>query len=80
MSASRSKAEWHQRLGKADIQQIRLLLRVPPEQRVQTMLDMQALGLNMWYDRLRKSHPHLNEMELARLVFRRSYRNAQGNF
>jgi hypothetical protein len=75
MSAGRSKAEWHQRLGKADVQQIRLLLRVPPEQRVQTMLRMQRLTRDMWYDRLRRAHPELSELDLWRLIYRRLKRN-----
>jgi hypothetical protein len=75
MNVARSQEEWRRRLGPADVLQIRLLMRVPPERRIQTMLTMQDMVLNMWHDRLRKSHPELNDLELTQLVFRRLYRN-----
>jgi hypothetical protein len=75
MIAARSTAELRRRLGPADLQQIRALLRVPPEQRIETMLDMQAVVLNMWSDRLRQSHPELDDLALTRLVFTRLYQN-----
>ncbi len=59
------------RLNDVDIQQIQLLLRVPPAQRLKTMLTMQSMVLNMWRGRLGKSHPQLNDLDLTRLVFRR---------
>ena len=37
-----------QRLGPADKMQIRLLLRVSPGQRIQTMLTMQTAVLHSW--------------------------------
>jgi hypothetical protein len=74
-TASDSKEKLRQRLGRADVLQIRLLLRVPPERRVETMLDMQAIVLNTWRDRLQKRYPELSPLELTQLVFRRIYRN-----
>jgi hypothetical protein len=67
--------ELRQRLGKADVQQIRLLLHVSPAQRIQTMMEMQGLVLNMWHTRLQRAHPELTALELTRLVFQRLYRN-----
>ncbi len=58
-------------IGPADTEQIRLLLRVSPAQRLQTMLDMQAVMLNTWQARLRHKYPHLTDLELCRLMFER---------
>lgn len=77
MDQTQSQTELRRRLGPADVQQIRLLLHVPPERRIQTMLDMQDMVLNMWHARLRKSHPEISEMELTRLVFQRIYRDGK---
>jgi hypothetical protein len=55
--------------------QIRLLLRVPPERRVQTAQRMKRTVLYMWRDRLRKSHPELDDLGLWQLIFRRLKRN-----
>lgn len=63
------------RLGPADKDQIRLLLRVPPEQRLRTMLDMQEVILNSWHTRLRKAHPELSNLDLCRLIFKRLQQN-----
>lgn len=67
--------ELKRRLGPADKAQIRLLLRVPPAQRLRTMLDMQAVILNGWHARLRHAHPELNDLELCLLMFERLYKN-----
>ena len=64
-----------ERLGPVDQTQIRLLLQVSPAQRVQTMLEMQAVVLNTWRARLRQAHPELSDLELCRLMFER----LQGN-
>jgi hypothetical protein len=66
---------FQQRLGPADELQIRLLLRVPPAQRLRTMLEMQATLLNGWYARLRKSHPELSDLEVCRMMFERLKQN-----
>jgi hypothetical protein len=71
MDKTLSQTEIRRRLGPADVQQIRLLL---PEQRIQTMLDMQDMVLNMWYMRLRKAYPEISRMDLTRLVFQRIYK------
>jgi hypothetical protein len=70
-----SLLELKRRLGPADTEQIRLLLRVSPGQRLQTMLEMQAVLLNNWRQRLRRKHPHLNDLELCQLVFERLGQN-----
>ncbi len=63
------------RLGPADTKQIRLLLQVPPAQRLQTMLTMQTTILDSWRIRLRRAHPHLNDLELCQLLFKRFKQN-----
>jgi hypothetical protein len=77
MDKTLSQTELRRRLGPADVQQIRLLLHVPPEQRIQTMLDMQDMVLNMWYMRLRKAYPEISKMDLTRLVFQRIYKHGK---
>lgn len=67
--------ELKRRLGPADKAQIRLLLRVSPEQRLRTMLDMQDVILNSWHTRLRRVHPDLNDLDLCRLMFKRLQQN-----
>lgn len=67
--------ELKRRLGPTDKDQIRLLLRVPPEQRLRTMLDMQEVILNSWHIRLRKAHPELSNLDLCRLMFKRLQQN-----
>lgn len=63
------------RLGPADIKQIRLLLRMPPETRIRTMLNVQNVVLNTWRTRLRIAHPELSELEVCRLMFQRLKQN-----
>jgi len=63
------------RLGPADEQQIRLLLQVPPERRLQAMLAMQDAILSSWHARLRRRHPELSDLELCRLLFDRLKQN-----
>ena len=63
------------RLGPADKDQIRLLLRVSPEQRLRTMLEMQEIILTNWHTRLRKAHPELSNLDLCRLMFKRLQQN-----
>ena len=63
------------RLGPPDIQQIRLLLSVPPAQRLRTMLDMQDIVLDSWLLRLRKAHPELSDLEVCQLMFQRLKQN-----
>ena len=64
-----------QRLGKADIQQIQLMMQIAPEKRLETLLNMQNIVLNTWRIRLRASHPELTDLELTRLVFKRLKQN-----
>ena len=63
------------RLGPADKDQIRLLLRVSPTRRILTMLDMQDLILDGWHTRLRQAHPELSDLDLCHLMFKRLKQN-----
>lgn len=63
------------RLGTVDKDQIQLLLRVSPAQRILTMLDMQDVILDDWHVRLRQAHPELNNLDLCRLMFERLKQN-----
>jgi hypothetical protein len=63
------------RLGAADIEQIRLLLRVSPTQRLLTMLEMQDIILDGWHSRLRQAHPDLSDLDLCRMMFDRLNQN-----
>lgn len=63
------------RLDATDTLQIQLLLRVSPAQRLSTMLEMQAVILNTWHNRLRRAHPQLSDLELCRLMFDRIQHN-----
>ncbi|MFN3761858.1 MAG: hypothetical protein ACK4WK_01495 [Anaerolineae bacterium] len=58
-------------LGPADEEQIRLLMRLPPEQRLRTLMELQALWLDTVRDRLRRAYPHLSDYELTLLMFER---------
>ncbi len=58
-------------MGPADEQQIRLLMRLPPARRVQTLLELQAPWLNNVRARLRRVYPELSDYELALLMFER---------
>jgi hypothetical protein len=63
------------RLDPPDEVQIRLLMSIPPERRVRTMMDTAAVIMNSLRARLRQAHPELSDLELARLMFDRLYRN-----
>ena len=65
--------EWpeERRLGPTDELQIRLLLRVPPVERIRAMLVQQDILLNTWRARLRRAHPELSDLALCRMVFER---------
>lgn len=58
-------------LGPADELQIRLLMRLPPARRVQTLLELQAFWLNNVRARLRRAYPDLSDYELTLLMFER---------
>lgn len=62
-------------LGPADELQIRLLLRLPPAQRVSTMLSLQEVLLRTWRERLRRAYPHLTDLALCRIMFERLTQN-----
>lgn len=72
---SPSVEELKRRLGKPDLLQIRLLMQIAPEKRLETMLEMQDIVLGMWRARLRAAHPELDDLELTRLVFKRLKQN-----
>jgi hypothetical protein len=61
--------ELRQRLGPGDPLQIRLLLRVPPEQRLATMLRFQRTLLKNRFHRLCELHPKLSNLETCYLMF-----------
>jgi hypothetical protein len=63
------------RLGPTDELQIRLLMSVPPECRVRTMMSTAAVIMNSLRDRLRQAHPEMSDLEICRLMFERLYRN-----
>ena len=63
------------RLGAADELQIRLLTRLSPARRLQTLMEMQALFLDCTRARLRRAHPELSDLELVRLMFARLKQN-----
>ena len=76
MSEAESSLEaLRRRLGPTDELQIRLLMSVPPERRVRTMMDTAAVIMNGLRARLREAHPELSDLEICRLVFDRLYRN-----
>jgi hypothetical protein len=63
------------RLGPADELQIRLLIRLPPVRRLQTLMEMQSVWLDSARARLRRLHPELSDLELTRLTFERLKQN-----
>lgn len=67
--------ELKRRLGEPDLLQIQLLMQVPMEKRTMNMLNMQNIILNTWRVRLRAANPHLDDLELTKLVFKRLYQN-----
>lgn len=62
-------------LGEPDLLQIKLLLSVPPAQRLRIMLRTRKFVLRTWRKRLRTAHPELNDLELTKLVFERLGQN-----
>lgn len=67
--------EVQMRLGPADELQIRLLMRLSPARRLQTLMEMQALWLDSVRARLRRAHPELSDYELTALMFKRLKQN-----
>ncbi|MGA9350747.1 MAG: hypothetical protein WBW48_18350 [Anaerolineae bacterium] len=56
--------------GPLDLDQLRLLARVPAAKRVRTMLEAQALAMNIVRGRLRHQYPHLSRREINLLVLK----------
>jgi len=75
VSDAPASPEVMRRLDPPDELQIRLLMSVPPERRVRTMMDTAAVIMNSLRARLRQAHPQLSDLETARLMFDRLYRN-----
>lgn len=75
MGTPTREAPGARRIDPPDEQQIRLIMSVPPEQRIRNLLRMQATVLGIWRQRLRAAHPELTDLELTRLVFERLGRN-----
>ena len=67
MTAAQTQA----RLDPQDELQIRLLLRLPPARRMQTLLELQEFWLNAIRARLRRLHPDLSDYQLTLLMFER---------
>lgn len=63
------------RLSPADELEIQLLLRVPPAQRIRTMLAQQDTLLDFWRERLRRAHPGLSDLALCQTMFERLAQN-----
>lgn len=63
------------RLGSADEMQIRLLTRLAPARRLQTMLESQAIWLDTTRARLQRAHPELSDYALTLLTFERLKQN-----
>lgn len=63
--------ESQRELGPADEEQIRLLMRLPPAQRLRSLMELQALWLDTVRARLRRAYPHLSDYELTVLMFER---------
>jgi len=75
VSRDDSSLEAMRRLGPTDELQLCLLMRVPPERRVRTMMSTAAVIMNSLRARLSQVHPELDDLELCRLMFDRLYRN-----
>jgi hypothetical protein len=56
--------------GPLDLEQLRLLARVPVAKRVRTMLEAQALAMSIVRGRLRRRCPHLSQREINLLVLK----------
>ena len=67
MTAAQTQAQ----LDPQDELQIRLLLRLPPARRMQTLLELQEFWLNAIRARLRRLHPDLSDYQLTLLMFER---------
>ncbi len=59
--------------GPVDLEQVRLLARVPVAKRLRTMLEAQALAMSIVRGRLRRQHPNLPQRELNLLVIQETY-------
>ena len=53
------------RFDPVDIQQMKLLARLPAGHRVRVMLDAQAFARSIKMGRLRRLHPHASQQELG---------------
>jgi len=63
------------RLDAADELQIRLLMRLSPARRLQTMMEQQAFFLDGARARMRRAYPDLSDLDLVRLMFARLNQN-----
>jgi hypothetical protein len=52
------------RFGPVDLEQMRLLARLSPGERIQLMLDARELAVGLIRGRLRRQYPHLSPREL----------------
>lgn len=76
MSSDDSSLEaLRRRLGPTDELQLRLLMSVPPERRVRTMMDTAESIMDGLRVRLRQAHPAKSDLEICRLMFDWLHRN-----
>ena len=66
-----AKSSW----GPLDLEQLRLLARVPVAKRLRTMLEAQALAMSVIRGRLRRQYPHLSQREINLLVLKKVSRH-----
>lgn len=62
-------------LDPADELQIRLLLRLPPAQRIRNLLVLQDILLRTWRERLRRAYPNSSDLAICRIMFERLAQN-----
>ena len=75
MSDPQTLPEMMRRIDPPDELQIRLLMSVPPERRVRTMMDTADSIMDGLRARLRKAHPDKSDLEICQLMFNWLYRN-----
>lgn len=63
-----SDQPFSRRFDPVDIVQLELLAALPPEHRIQVMLDAQALVRGVIRGRLQRQHPNATEQELSMLL------------
>jgi hypothetical protein len=65
----------HSTWGPLDGAQLRLISRVSVEKRLRTLLESQALVMNIVRGQLRRKYPHLSKRDINLLVIKKLSRN-----